>query len=504
MFEKICRYIEEKKMIEYGDSIVIGLSGGADSVCLFRILLRLKEIYGLTLYAVHINHGIRGEEANEDALFCSELAKEYDVPIRLAIHNIPELAVSMKMTEEEAGRIIRYREFEDELFRRSADKIAVAHHLNDQAETVLFRMCRGTGIKGMMGIPHSRDRIIRPLLCATKDEIIQYLKMINQDYREDSTNSDSDYDRNRIRNIIIPELLKINGKTVQHIGALSEQLADIYEWYDNSIREYYEKNVVCALGLTDTAYRSDWIRESDETDETCTLSISTDCICTIQKIAASEIIRRMIGELSRSMKDIEQRHIDMIYELCKGGTGKSVSLPYGLTAEIEYGNLRITKDSGKTDDDNEYVMIISPAKEGMELIPDTGVYLPDEKKYCNGPVLTCTLLENNVSHDEVPKNNCTKWFDYGKINTKLVLRKYRPDDYIYISKDNKKKLSRYVIDNKIPRRYRDSIYVIADGDHVLWIIGGRSSMGYYVSEATTKVLQINVDCDRRCAYVRED
>lgn len=474
MFEKVCGYIKDNNLLEYGDKIIIGLSGGADSVCLLHMLCILREQYKLNLYAVHINHGIRGNEAVRDADFCGELAKKYGIMYRCAEYNIPVLAKEWKLTEEEAGRNVRYKEFDDEVLRVGADKIAVAHHLNDQAETILFRMCRGTGIRGMTGIPCSRDNIIRPLLCLTKSQIRDYLVQNNIAYIEDSTNSCIEYDRNRIRGNVIPELELINSMAVPHIGELAKQLEDIYSWFDDNINNYFDKNVV----------------KSDNA-----ISVSADFMQSIHRIAAHEIIRRMIESMTGSLKDIEKRHIDMIFGLTGSDSGKSVNLPYNLMACNEYGIIRIVLFT--TDDNGNNI-----SGEAMECVENTGgectwtnVYLPDSKKLCSSVTIKGLVTECREKADNIPKNNCTKWFDYDKISSKMIIRKSMAQDYICIGGNKNKKLTRYMIDSKIPRRYRNNILVMAEGNRVLWIIGGRSSMDCYVEDDTEHILQVTLECD---------
>lgn len=472
MFDKVRRYIKDNNMLNNGDKVVIGLSGGADSVCLFHILHRLKSEYLLELYAVHINHGIRGKEAYEDAEFCKKYAEEYGVSFRCADYDVPSLAVRWNVTEEEAGRKIRYEEFDKELKYNAATKIAVAHHENDQAETILFRMCRGTGIKGMAGIPAVRDNIIRPLLMVSKDDILEYIELNGLSYREDATNSCVDYDRNRIRNVVIPELEKINPRTVLHIGLLADQMSELYDWFETCVREYYESNVI-----TDSQG----------------LSVSESVLQDMQPVAARELIRCMIAELTSSLKDIEKRHIDMVYGLIGAGSGTAVNLPYNIVAQNEYGNIRMT--------------VIMPGEYGntiledrcVEITGDTlsieykGVYLPDENRYCPEITLNCSIRHSSDDIDNIPKNNCTKWFGYDKITSKIIVRRPMTGDYIVIDGGRHKKLTRYIIDAKIPRRYRDNLLVVASESHVLWVVGGRGSMGCYVDEDTASLLCISID-----------
>ena len=163
--------VKKYDLIKNGESIVIGLSGGADSVTLFHFLLSIREIYDIKIAAVHVHHGIRGDEAQRDMDFAAQLCGKYDVPIEKYYFDVPKKAIEISLTEEETGRMLRYCAFEETLKKYGADKIAVAHNMNDNAETVFMRLCRGTGIKGLGGIAVSRDKIIRPLLFTSREEI---------------------------------------------------------------------------------------------------------------------------------------------------------------------------------------------------------------------------------------------------------------------------------------------------------------------------------------------
>lgn len=209
MTDKIINTIELYNMIKKGDSITAALSGGADSVCLLMVLKELSECLDFTLDAIHINHCIRGEESNRDENFCRDLCKKMGIPIAVIRADVPAAAAKSKKSLEETARDIRY-----ETFRKHAGKIgkiATAHTLSDNAETVILNLTRGTGLKGLCGIPPVRDNIIRPLIDVTRQQVEDYLKEKNQEFVTDSTNLSNDYTRNRIRHNVIPELLKING-----------------------------------------------------------------------------------------------------------------------------------------------------------------------------------------------------------------------------------------------------------------------------------------------------
>lgn len=469
--DKVGLFVRNKKLIAYGDKIVIGLSGGADSVCLFRMLISMKEEYNLSLYAVHVNHGIRGEEAQRDEDFVKELAGRYKIPLTCMHYNVVELAKEMNMTTEEAGRHVRYEAFERERIKRAAAKIAVAHHMNDQAETILFRMARGTGIKGLLGMDAKRDRIIRPLLCLKKEEIIRYLNDIGQIYMEDATNESTDYDRNRIRHKVIPELELVNDNAVRHIWEMSDNLRQIYDWFGSETDVLYEK----------------YVSEKDGSSE-----IQCKDLFSIRSVAAEEIVRRMIYMHTHSLKDITMQHIDSVIKLAEGRTGRIVNLPYGLCAEKEYDTLIIRKNDNiiSAQKETEYTISEEEIKTKKVCCSLNNIYLPAEGVLRKTIDIEFALKKYCKETMDIPKNNCTKWFDYDRIKSNLKIRNSSEDDYFSLRSGGRKKLTRYMIDCKIPRKYRNSIMTVVNDNNIVWVIGGRAGEDYYVDDNTETVLEI--------------
>ena len=205
IYAKVTDYIKENELIAPGDTIIEGISGGADSVCLFLILEEYKKEVPFNTVAVHVHHGIRKKTADKDQKFVEKLCESKGVELKSFKKDIPLICKITKESEEECGRRIRYEIFDDVCRLYENARIAVAHHMNDQAETVIFRIIRGSGIKGLTGMEAKRDNIIRPLLCLKRDEIEEYLEYLGQDYRIDETNSKLEYSRNYIRKKIIPK-----------------------------------------------------------------------------------------------------------------------------------------------------------------------------------------------------------------------------------------------------------------------------------------------------------
>ena len=223
-WERVDNFLKKWEMVQEGESVLLGISGGADSICLAMYFLAKREILSLKLYAVHINHMLRGDEAKRDEEFVRRFCGDFHIPLNVEYRNIKEESRQKKCSEEEAGRMARYECFEKYAKEYHCEKIAVAHHQNDAAETILFRMLRGTGPQGMAGILPVNGKIIRPFLCLSREEIIDVLKNIEQDYVDDSTNTSEEYSRNYIRHRILPEMESVNKRAAEHISELGIQM----------------------------------------------------------------------------------------------------------------------------------------------------------------------------------------------------------------------------------------------------------------------------------------
>lgn len=218
MEQKVNAYIQKYHMLEKGEKIVIGVSGGADSVCLLFLLLSLRSEWDLKLQAVHVHHGLRGADADADEQYVRKLCQVQDVPLYVFHEDVKAYAKERGMTEEEAGRVLRRERFVQIKNETGASKIVLAHHKNDNVETVLWNLSRGSGIRGAGGIRPKNGDWIRPLLCVTREEIEDYLGERKIAYCEDATNKEDDYTRNRLRNHVIPYLQEeINALSLIHI-----------------------------------------------------------------------------------------------------------------------------------------------------------------------------------------------------------------------------------------------------------------------------------------------
>ena len=237
--ETIARY----NMTESGGRVIACLSGGADSVCLLKVLSELKDELQISLSAVHVNHCLRGEESDRDMRFCEELCKRLNIPLRVFHVDVTGYCENHGTSTEEGARILRYSAFAGEAQRLGGAKIATAHNRGDNCETVVFNLARGTGIKGLRGIPPVRGDIIRPLIRVTREEIEGYLGELGQEYVTDSTNLTEDYSRNIIRHKVIPVLSGINNGFGRAVTRLSESAAEDEEYFEELIKTIPEDKI---------------------------------------------------------------------------------------------------------------------------------------------------------------------------------------------------------------------------------------------------------------------
>lgn len=442
--QKLKAYIEKTGMLSSGDLVITGVSGGADSVFLLLFLKTKLSGLHLKIRAVHVHHGIRGEEADRDARFVEQLCGKLEVPCSIYHRDIPMEAARSGMSLEEAGRAARRDIFKEEAAKYEKDgpvKIALAHHRDDQAETVLFRIARGTGIRGLAGIRPVEGRVIRPLLCLTKEEILKELKLGGISYCDDSTNDEDEAVRNRIRHHILPFLNReINAGSSEHLAFLAEQAA-----------------------LADDFIRKEVLRREGQflkVEEESGRVLLNEKLRLEHPVLRTELIRRALEYLHPSMKDYAAVHIEEIDSLFQKGAGKRIDLPSCLRAE-------------KTADG---VVIFKNRDFEEANLPEIQMEICGEVPF------------------PVPQKRYTKWLDYDKMTNHMPVFRYRLNgDFIVIDEEgHRKSLSDYFTDLKLPHTERDRIPVLAIGHEVLWIVGYRISRRFYVDAGTKQVLKVQV------------
>ena len=462
MLKKVRDYMREHDMTAPGDAVIVALSGGADSVCLLTVLKQLATPEFL-LRAVHVHHGIRGAEADRDEAFAQKLCESLSVPLCVAYCHVPAYAAEHGLSEEEAGRILRYQvlekeagKWEQELLAGSRVKIALAHHRDDNAETILHHLLRGSGLTGLAGIRPVQGRRIRPLLCVGREEIRAYLEAGHISWCEDSTNQSPDYTRNRIRSQVLP-LLKtaVNEQAEEHILQAGQIIGQADAYLRQQAEEIWQE-AVCG-------------REED------LAAIPLTAFARQPEILKTYLIRHMLDQLHPGWKDIGSRHFTAIAELAGKPVGSRLDLPGGLMARTGYETLEIVR------------------KTEREVSVKTESGADGEIHGCQTvPELHMTVFPRQKDQ-EIPKNQYTKWFDYDKIKGTLSVRTRRTGDYLILPSGGSKTIARYMIDEKIPKEKREQILLLAEGSHVLWVVGFRISEYYKIEEHTENILQVTCD-----------
>ncbi len=494
MTDRIWEWIEQEKMIEAGDLVIAGVSGGADSVCLLLCLLEYQKKIDFSVRVVHVEHGIRGEESFRDARFVRELCEKKRVSCQVYHVDVPGCARETGMGLEETARALRYDCYGKEAVRCALHKrqgkgrirIALAHHANDNAETMLFRMIRGSGIRGLGGMrakrpfwedryrPDNRGReaeilsdvmIIRPLLRCLRSDIEAEIAARGQAYCQDSTNYKTDCSRNYLRHCVMPELEKMNGRAAFHMAQSAEILRETAAYLEGQVEE------LTPLVCTDTQ-GGVLIREVE----------LKKCVPLLQR----ELVHRALERAAGCGSDIGSVHVCAVMELFALQTGRSRNLPYRICAKRVYEGVCLVRQSADVrGEGNAYEVtpeLLFLAEQGKRAV----ISLPDgEIRFRVFPFLG--------KIDEIPKKKYTKWLSYDKMKGGLQIRNRKAGDFLLIDEDgHKKKLKKYFVEEKIPGDKRDGIWLIADGPHIAWVVGGRISSDCKIEEHTGKILEIQI------------
>lgn len=458
MLDKIRRTIEKYNLIEKGDKIVVAISGGPDSVCLLHALYRLKEEYDLELYGVHLNHNFRGIEAQIDAQYVSNLCDGLNILCFIKSVDVPQYAEKYGLSPEEAGRILRYDFFEEVAQRANATKIAVAHNKNDQAETVLMRLLRGTGLQGLTAIHIRREKVIRPLLNIDRKSIEEYCETYNLSPRIDKSNLESIYYRNKIRLELIPYLEEnYNPNIMENLVKTAKVLKKDFDFIEEKAREVY----------------ASLVNSQDEHR----LELPIEGIQGLHNALQSRVIRLAAEQLLGRQEVLEYKHVQDVLELMqKGLTGKKINLPMGLIAKINYKNICFTT----ADQEDKVFHYELPIEGSFDL------------KEMDGTFTMRVVGREEIK--EISRDKYRKCFDYDEMKDVLNVRNRQDGDRFYpLGLTGSKKLKDFFIDYKINRDERDRIPLICDGDEIMWVVGFRISEKYKITDKTKRILEIVFD-----------
>lgn len=457
--EIIKNTINANNMIVTNDKIVVGVSGGADSMCLLHFLASIKHEYNLDIIVAHINHNLRGEEALRDQHLVESYCKKISIPCKVLSANINSISSQTGEGCEECGRRIRY-EFFNKLCGENG-KIATAHTLSDTCETILFNLARGTGLKGLCGIPKIRGNIIRPIIDITREQVEEYCMGNNIEYVIDSTNLENEYNRNKIRNIAIPVFKEINtnfeNSVLRLTNIISQQLFTVNKLSDELLNKAKVNN----------GYN-------------CTILAKSDNI--ILKQAVINLLKDI------GCNSYEERHIELIIDSIINKFGV-VQLPKGYTTNTKQGVLRVYKNSKTTDTPKENVSNLQ-LKKSIPSSCKEKIFIINNQKIKVKIMLKQEFDEIVSVHKLLVKNA----LDYDIIPVKSLLRSREPkDSFNQRSRGVKKSIKKLFNEAKIPQEQRDSIVMLADKSTVLWLQGFGVSQECAVTKNTKTVLLILSD-----------
>jgi len=457
LLKKAKRIIKKHSMLAEKERVLIGLSGGPDSVCLLHVLHKLKDNFKLDLHALYIDHGLRPEEVPSEIRFCENLCENLTVPFITKSINVKSYAESRGMNRQEAARELRYMVFEETAYMINAQRIALGHTADDQAETLLMRLFRGSGPTGLSAIPPIRGIIIRPLIEIERREIERFLEEEQIDFIVDSSNLRKDYLRNKIRSSLIPMLKEYNPAIIDTLS----RTATIFR----------EENKYLDIIVAKTMMRL----VSRKTDARIEFFLSP--VEVMDKVLLRRVLRKAIEE-TKGLRGISFTHIEDIIDLIKSGkAGDRIYLPKGIRAIKKYSTFVLTSEP--------------PVKLNMYVFEVPGEVVLKEV----GISIKASIVEKDTERkiDEPGLWTAYGILDADRLIFPLTVRPRKTGDFFYpLGFGRRKKLQDFFVDEKIPRDERDRVPLIISGDDIVWVVGYRGDERFRVKEETKRVLRLEV------------
>jgi tRNA(Ile)-lysidine synthase len=448
---EVARTIHEHNLFSHGDTVIVALSGGADSCALLDILAGLSSL-SLRLVVAHLNHCLRGADSDDDEAFARALAEKYSLPFESRRLDVRDMARQQGLNLEDAGRRARITFLEELRTRCKASAIALAHHADDQAETVLMRLLRGSGMTGLCGMSYRNGRgFIRPLLDIRRSEIEAYLSACGLCHREDASNRDTTFLRNRIRLELLPFLAQYNPAISRRLTETATLLADENDLLDRLAEELASRVCMC-----------------EEHSVTCTLSLLEDQ----PRALIRRVFRWTLLHLTGSVNHFSRRHIAALEQLAASPCpNASIDLPGGITARREYGRMLLQRKSGEDQLHTVDLYITGP---GHFTLP-------------GGDSLSVFL--NAAAAETADTNPARVRFDLEKAPFPWHLRFFRAGDrFVPLGMTGTKKVKNLFIDLKVPLSARRRIPLVFSGDTLIWVCGRRMSQHARTDSESTRVV----------------
>jgi tRNA(Ile)-lysidine synthase len=488
--KRVLDAIARHGMIRPGDRVGLGVSGGADSVALLRIFEELRAQLGITLFVLHFHHQLRGAEADEDERFVKTLARAFQLEFESGRADVAAEAKRNRWNLEDAARRLRYDFFASAASSRGLDRVAVAHNANDQAETVLSHLLRGTGLAGLAGIHPVAGLIVRPLLGIGREELREYLSGLSQRWREDATNEDTSRTRARIRHELLPLLVRdFNGEAVAHLARLASHARE-----EEAFWRALEEERFRALATRDssgaiTAGTRELLaplpflpRDKTETPTGSACGSQPDIA------VARRLIRRIYAELRGSREQLTSQHVESVIDLAaRSQSGAAIDLP-GIRVERIFDRLRFMNapvaavQSSETRPANpEFAYTLaSPANADSVSVAVPEIHRRFSLKRVDWPPAGS---ETGLGRGAL---------DYDRVQWPLVLRNWRPGDSFRPHGSRRvRKLKRLLLESRVPRNARGGWPVLTSGEKVIWAAGFPAAQDFAPSGETQAGLVID-------------
>jgi len=448
--QKFLKFISQKQLIKENDKILVTLSGGPDSVLLLHLLNKFKKKFTLTLAAVHINHSLRGKDSDNDEKFAVKLCNGLGIKLYIKKIDVKSYASKKKISIEEAARILRYDIFENLLIEINFDKIATGHILDDNAETVLLNLFKGAGFTGLSGIPIRRDKIIRPLLTISKEEILDYLKENKLKFRLDKSNKDNIYERNIIRNNILPIIKKeINPNISGALFRTSEIVRDI-------------DRMISMLIIEKT--------DSLKIDENHKLTVPIKLFDEFKNINLKEFIRRIL--INKMNFSPQFNETEEIMALLNKQTGKILNFRDNFIVVRERESLIFYRNYS----------VIDTSK--IKININNSVFLKDLRQYLE-------IKKIDIAEMELDNSKITEYIDAENINDDFEIRLWdKGDKFIPLGMQSFKKISDFLTEQKIPAHKKKDQLLLTNRTNIVWVVGLRIDNRFRITSKTREVIKL--------------
>ena len=448
--QKVLKFIDANFLIQKGDKIIVSLSGGPDSVFLLYFLKKYQKRLSVSLYAFHLNHLLRGKDASLDEDFCKQLCSSLNIPFFSVRKNVKQFARKKKISIEEAGRVLRYSELGKLLKRINFNTIITAHNCDDNAETVLLNLIKGTGLKGISGIPVKRDNIIRPVLVLPKREILKYLDLKKIKFRIDNTNFQVDLERNFIRHILLPLIRsKLNPSVDMAIFNSSQNFKSLYSYLLNSTNKVFKD--IC-------------MRDS-------TLNIPLNILLQLNDDLLTFSLKEMVER--NFFETLTFKDITSLKSLISKQTGRRINLSSGLTAYKERNGLIIkqNKDSGVSEKKN------------------TKVNIGEEKTFDN---FTISIKPADIEAISLGKEKTHEYISADNIvGSKFVIRNWQDGDKFFpFGMKGTKKISDFLNELKIESHKKKNQLLLLNDKKIVWVIGYRLDNRFKITKNTKNYIEL--------------